>query len=78
MRLASAPLLHMVSNKTGSTIDDIAREVKALALLLPDSTAKGRVNTTDVRKDAKRAQTTCVLELRRTGTHHKGLQKEAR
>lgn len=47
LRLACAPALHQIGNTKGSTIDDIAREVKALALLLPDSVSKGRVNSTD-------------------------------
>jgi hypothetical protein len=77
LRLASAPLLHMVGSKKGSTIDDIAREIKSLALLLPDTTPKGRVNSTDATTDvSKRRQPVCWNcgarghTLRDSGTKH--------
>lgn len=44
IRMACAPMLHQAGSKKGSTIDDIAREIKSLALLLPDSVSKARLN----------------------------------
>lgn len=61
LRLACAPILHKVGEKKGSTIDDIAQEIKTLALLLPDSASKGgspgRVHQADGGRT--RTQPTC-------------------
>ena len=59
LRCALAPILHKVGSQKDATIDDIAREVKALALLLPDSVSKGRVHTTDAGKKPFRRRITC-------------------
>ena len=50
LRCACAPALHKISSQGATAIDNIAREIKSLALLLPDSVSKGRVNTTDAGK----------------------------
>ena len=47
LRCALAPILHKIGSQEDATIDDIAREVKTLSLLLPDSASKARVNTAD-------------------------------
>lgn len=43
IRLACAASLHKVMEKKNATIDDLARELKSLALLLPDSVTSGRL-----------------------------------
>ena len=63
LRLACAPILHKISSESGSTIDDIAKEIKSLALLLPDSVSKGRANATDAGQGRKRQEPVCWLSL---------------